>query len=146
MEDLTSAMTHKLGRWLRGAARRASSRPDVRTRVRLFVQLTHRYGRFRCGLVLAVESRARAEAAVLANLQYRRHSTHDVLWDPQRHTTIESPSHVDKPNIWIWACLDRSCDRSCYWSQCCAHHCVRMRGLVPFDALCALKSAQVQYP
>jgi len=78
----------------------------MRTRVRLLVQLTTRYGRYRRGLVQAAKSLTPEEAAVLADLEAHGldvNQLRDVLWgghvlvdehgpaDPGHHSSTVCP-------------------------------------------------------
>ena len=69
----------------------------VRTRVRLLVQLTTRYGRYRRGLVQAAKSLTPEEAAVLADLEAHGldvNQLRDVLWGG--HVLIDNPDLYER--------------------------------------------------
>ena len=85
-----------------GAAARRSeaSEPQaerMRTRVRLLVQLTTRYGRYRRGLVQAAKSLTPQEAAVLADLEAHGldvNQLRDVLWGG--HVLVDDPELYER--------------------------------------------------
>jgi hypothetical protein len=69
----------------------------MRTRVRLLVQLTTRYGRYRHGLVQAAKSLRPEEAAVLADLESHGldvNQLRDVLWGG--HVLIDDPDLYER--------------------------------------------------
>jgi hypothetical protein len=69
----------------------------MRTRVRLLVQLTTRYGRYRRGLVQAAKSLTPHEAAVLADLEAHGldvNQLRDVLWGG--HVLVDDPELYER--------------------------------------------------